>query len=648
MFGWRGTILKVDLSTSSIQKEPLDSLTAKHYLGGRGINSKALFEGAQPRIDPLSPGNLLCLASGVFSGTPLGLSCRIAVSSLSPYSGILGDGSAGGTFAARLKWAGYDQIIIVGRADKPVYLLIEDERVRLVDGSDLWGRTTWETTEILKSRHGKGISVACVGQAGENLVRFASTIVDKYASAARGSGAVWGSKNLKAIVVRGSGEVALARPEEFKKLAGEDRDFFLNDPAQKGIVGVYGTHIGMMSWQPPYRHFEKALEPEEVPEGLTPQGWKQYETARTGCLGCPVRCKNVYRIPTGERAGEIGSALEYECISCLGTNCGIMDPVAIMEMGNLADAYGMDVLALGNSIAFVKELYHRGILDKEECGLDLEWENAASQIELIHRIALREGFGKLVAEGMYNIARIKGDEALQYCYHVKGLGRGPHPAGLFALAHATSTRGADHLRGRSWAGGENAPGDALPDLQAKGALPPQFTDDPVLALSICEKVATLADSIGRCKGAVNSWVCAAPLVWKHPLWDGLARLLTAATGIEFDPSSLEEAADRIYALERAFNAREGITRKHDALPQKPQVKDTPEGRNDLQKHSEMLTRYYAAHGYDEETGLPSSVTLERLRLEYAARELAAHLPCQEWVGPPLWPLDTYPSGGRRA
>lgn len=648
MYGWRGTILRIDLTKNEITKQPLNEMIMRNFIGGRGLNSKTLFDEVKPGIDPLGPENVLCLAPGPLTGTPLGLTSRLEVSTLSPYSGILGDGNAGGSFATFLKWAGYDQIVITGRAPSPKYLWIDDENIELKDAEGLWGKTTWETTDILQKRHGKNISVAGIGQAGENLVRFASTIVDKYASAARGSGAVWGSKNLKSIAVRGTGKVKLARPDEFKKLAREDMDFFLKDHMQHKVIAVYGTHIGMMHWHPGYRNFRKYLGADEIPDDLAPDSWKKYEIGRTGCYGCPVKCKDVYRIPDGRRSGEIGSALEFECIDCLGTNCGIFDPIAIMEMENLADKYGMCVIGLGNTIAFTKELYERGIITKEDtCGQSLDWNDADTQIELIHRIALREGFGNPVAEGLYNLAKIIGKGAMDYCYHVKGLSRGPRPPGLFALAHATSTRGADHLRGRSWAYGENDP-DLFPLLVKTGLLPSQMSPNPVEGLTISERATTLTDSIGRCKGAVNSWACAVPLVWKYPLWEGLAKLMTAATGMEFDDTMLVEAADRIYTLERAFNIRQGITKKHDRLPQKLDIRETPKGKEELKEHEEMLTEYYRVHGCEPMTGIPTQEWLEQIGLKYVADELFAHGPYSEWNGPPLWSLDRYPHGGTRA
>lgn len=250
MFGWNGTILRVDLTKGNISKQPLDKRIARDFIGGRGLNIKTLFDEIEPGIDPLSPQNVLCLSSGPLTGTPLSMTCRLEVSALSPYSGILGDGNSGGYFPTELKRAGYDQVVITGMADKPKYLWIEDENIELKDASDLWGKTTWETVDILERDLDRRVRVAGIGQAGENLVRSASTISDRFYSAARGTGAVWGSKNLKAIAVRGTRKVQLARPDVFLKLAKEDREFFMTDKFQQEVISKVGTHIGMLNWNP--------------------------------------------------------------------------------------------------------------------------------------------------------------------------------------------------------------------------------------------------------------------------------------------------------------------------------------------------------------------------------------------------------------
>ncbi|MFX0093921.1 MAG: aldehyde ferredoxin oxidoreductase N-terminal domain-containing protein, partial [Candidatus Hodarchaeota archaeon] len=341
MHGWMGSILRVDLTREKISKQPLDKKTAVEFIGGRGFNIRTLFDEVKPRIDPLTPQNVLCLAVGPFTGTSLPLTSRLEVSTLSPYSGILGDGNSGGFFPAELKFAGYDQIIVTGKADRPKYVWIEDDTIELRDADFLWGKSTWETDDTLKADLGRRVRVACIGQAGENLVRSASTISDKYYSAARGTGAVWGSKNLKAIAVRGTRKVQLANPEAFSQLAREDRRFFITDEFQQNVIGKYGTHVGMLHWDPQYRHSEKFLSPDEVPENLKPEGLKKYEMERTGCFGCPLREKDVYEIPSGRYQGAQGALLEYEAIMCIGTNCGIMDPEPIMVMEILCDKYGM-------------------------------------------------------------------------------------------------------------------------------------------------------------------------------------------------------------------------------------------------------------------------------------------------------------------
>lgn len=642
--GWCGTILDIDLSTGSIVKRKLGREHALLFLGGRGLNSKTLLDRVPPGTDPLGPGNILCIAPGVLTATSLGLSSRLQVSTLSPYSGILGDGNAGGAFAYVMKRAGYDQIIVSGQADSPQYLWIDDDKVTLLPADDLWGTSVWATTDRLTHLHGKNTSVACIGQAGENLVRLASTMVDKYASAARGSGAVWGSKLLKAIVVHGSNKVNLHDRKRFLSLSSADRKYLSNDTVQQEISAVYGSHYGMTNWFPGFRNFESELPGDAVPEALRPEAWKKYEVGRSGCQSCHIKCKNIYEIPEGRRKGEHGEALEYEAIYCLGTNCGIEDPVAILEMENLADIYGIDIIALGNTIALAKDLYNRGIItDVETGGLDLTWENADAQVELIHKTVFREGFGNFIAEGLYSLAKLIGRDAMDYCYHVKGLSRGPHPPGIFALAHAVSSRGADHLRGRSWSVGDNSPEEILTSLVDRQIL----SNDPVNSITAGQRATVIADTIGRCKGAVNSWACAIPLIWKSDLWDGLAELLVAATGVKFKGQDIADIADRIHAVERAFNIRQGITIEHDSLPQKPEVKKSPEGKKQREDHFLMLRAFYKENGYDPDTGVPLPETLQRLGIPEIGLRIADDSPYPLWDGPPLWDLESYPKGGTR-
>ncbi len=632
--GWNGKVLRVDLSRGKIVEKELRKDMAYRYIGGRGFNSHTLMMELPFGIDPLSPDNIIAIAPGALTGTPMPMSSRVEISTLSPYSGILGDGSAGGQFPHFLKLAGVDQIVVYGRASKPVYLWIENGVAELKDASELWGLDVWETEEWLKEMHGKDVRVAAIGPAGENLVRFASTMTDRHSSAARGSGAVFGSKNMKAIAVRGELKVELADEDKFMELVKDELQFFKSNRFQSRVVRNYGTHIGMVYWYPAYRYFQKYLNPDEVSKDLLPPSWKRYETGRYACYLCPVACKNRYEIDGEENAG-----LEFEAIQCLGTNSGIEDSKAIAKMANMADKYGMDVIALGNTIAYVKELYHRGIIDRSKTdGLDLSWENAESQIELIEKITRREGFGNLVAEGLYNIARHLGGKAVDYCYHVKGLSRGVHPAGIFSLAHATSTRGADHLRGRTWAYGEND-GTLFKEWVEEGLIPDVNTD-PVATMTLCERVTTMSDAIGRCKGAVTSWVAAVPLVWKYPIWGGIARYLSYATGHHFKERDVAEAAERIYITERSFNVTRGITTAHDTIPLNPDM-PADRRREEEEKHRALLRKYYEIHGYDE-NGIPTRERLEKLSAEDVAERLFSEYPYEPWNGPKLWNLRDYP------
>jgi aldehyde:ferredoxin oxidoreductase len=633
MYGWVGTVLWVNLSSGKTVKQPLDPKIAHDFLGGRGFNSKILFENINTNLDPLSPENVLCLGVGPLTGTATPNNGRIEVSTLSPLSGILGDGNAGGFFPAALKFAGYDQIVITGRADKPKYLLIDNDRVELENASELWGRNVWETTDMLQERHGDDFYVAAIGQAGEHLVRFASIMFDKHSSAARGSGAVAGSKNFKAIAVRGTKKIEIASPKEFEAMVDESKEFFLKDELQQEIAR-YGSHLGMIRWWPGYKYFKKRLSPEEVPPQLRPEGWKKYEVGRTACYGCVVPCKNVYKV-----LNEIGKGLQFETIYCLGTNCGIFNPETIMIMGNLADKYGMDTISLGNVIAFAKQLYELGIITKELTGgLNLDWSAEDDQIKLIHQVAYRQGFGNIAAEGMYYLGKKFGEKAMEYCYHVKGLCRGPgnDMPPLWGIGNATSTRGADHLRGRTLAVSPNDK-HILSRLVQSGYLP----RDPISLLITAENACTLADSLGCCKGAVVTWSSTIPLVYKYPLWEGAVKLLIAVTGVEFNTQDLVSSLERIYAVERAFLVKRGIKPKHDRLPLHPSISKTITGENLRMEHERLLAEYYRGRGWDPQTGVPTREILERLGLKKVADTLESHEKYPEWDGPPYWPLERY-------
>jgi len=643
MNGWFDRRLRIDLTSGALKQEPIGEETLRRFIGGRGLNDWVLFNEVPYDCDPLMQENVLCFAPGPLTGSNMPMNSRLEVSTIGPHSNILGDGNGGNLFPYRLKLSGLDQLVITGISDKPVYLWIDDDVAELRDASTLWGLDTWACSEELKRIHGENIGIACIGQAGENLVRYASIIFDKYSSATRGAGAVMGSKRLKAIAVKGTKILSVANPEALNQFAKEDRNFFLTNPFQKDVVRQVGTHHGLDAWFPGWHNNNKYLAKEEIPAEINTEAWKAYELKRTACHTCPSFCKDVYKIPEGPYAGEIGSAMEYEGIHCLGINCGILEASPIMTMQNLADKYGLCVIPLGNIIAVVKDLYNRGLLTQEQTeGLDLSWEQEKDQIELIHQIALRQGFGNILAEGEIGMNKILGAHSADFNDQVKGSGRGHFPPGIFALAHATSTRGADHLRGRSWAFGEND-GELFSRLISEGHLP----SDDVGKLLFSEEACALNDCIGRCKGSVNAWVNAVPLVWKYPLYEGLAKVMQAATGLDFTEKELALAGKRVFLLEMAINALRGVKRKDNRLVQRPELKNTLQGKLERDQFDEMLTDYFLRRGCHAETSVPTKDALIQLDLACVADALEKpHL--EIWDGPPLWPLDAYPSGGNRS
>lgn len=639
-------VLFIDLSREKAVKRPVEPEDVKLYLGGRGFNSKIIFEMLDGPIDPLSVENVIALGNGALAGTALPMTSRLHISTVSPLSGILGDGNAGGEFSAMMRYAGYDGIVILGRADKPKYVWIEDEEVEIRDASELWGTKTGELVDALRDEHGYDVSVAGIGPAGEHLVRFATTMVDKYHAGARGSGAVWGSKNLKAIAIRGTKGVEPADPETFYELSKEDLEYFKRSEFVRKIYSVIGTHYGMMSWYPGWKYFQSHLGPDDLPEGLRPRDFAEFEVGRTQCYSCPISCKDVYYLPKSE---QYGTSSEFESIYALGSNNGITDTEAILQMEHLADEYGMDVITLGDTIAMARLLHEKGLISDEELkGISLEWGDAEGQIELVEMTAYRRGFGNKLAEGYRNFAKLIGEEALAYSYDVKGLSRGWYEVdfmnGIFTLAHATSTRGADHLRGRSWAYWENDVNmdpEAVKRMLEAGL--PDYRKDPVGALIEAERACTLADSLGRCKGSINMWFQAVPLVWKYPVFKGTAMLLEAFTGIEFTEKDVVDATDRIYLTEMAINVRQGIKKKHYDVKFPPELAKTEKFRKQERRHWEMVDEYLERRGCDVETAYPKRETLERLGIGKVA-DAIEEKDFPEWGGPPLWPLESYPGG----
>jgi aldehyde:ferredoxin oxidoreductase len=629
--GYAGKILHVDLTKSRITKMPQDEAVAKQFIGGRGINIKYLYDGVKPGIDPLSPENRLIFGSGPFVGSLVPCAARVNVTTKSALTGILGDTNSGGQWSPELKYAGYDHIIFDGKAKKPVYLWIDDDHVELKDATHLWGADTWETTEMIQNELGdKGIQVACIGSAGENLVRFACVIFTLGRAAGRGgAGAVMGSKNLKAIAVRGTKDVKIADPDAFLKIATK---LFKRTEEHPGanLRGIQGTlmHVRMTNetGQLGYRNMQYTTH-ETIGDTLSAERFlEDWSIKSKACFACPIHCSHYYGIKEGPYEGTFAEGLEYDTVLELGIKTCIDYYPAVLKGNELANRYGMDTDSLGGMIAWAMECFEHGVItEKDTNSLDLRFGNHEALIEIIHKIARREGFGNLLAEGIRPAVSKIGKGSEQWAHHIKGLtlivelrqGYG------FALGHVTSNIGAHHVRGAFMA--EHDIRRLLPEDLTKqkfgsvDARHPYKTEGKGKVVQWYEQATTMADCMEMCKFDVSPYAGLGLTTL-----DDIAKLFTALTGIPMTEDELKEIVERILALERSFNAREGLSRKDDTLPPRmwEKVIDGPHKgfRFDRRAFDQVLDQYYEVHGWSKD-GIPTPSTLEKLNLAYVAKEL---------------------------
>ncbi|MEM3755241.1 MAG: aldehyde ferredoxin oxidoreductase N-terminal domain-containing protein, partial [Candidatus Bathyarchaeia archaeon] len=406
-YGYAGRILRIDLSKQKIVKAELNKSLAKAFIGGRGINSKILFDEVNPGIDAFSPENLLIFGTGPATGT-IGLGTgRYTVSSKSPLTGILGDANSGGFWAPELKYAGYDHIIIKGISSDPVYLWIDDDHVELRDAKHLWGLDTWQTDKAIKQEIGdEDIQIACIGQAGENLVRYACIINNLARAAGRtGMGAVMGSKRLKAIAVRGSKDVKIAKQKEYIEYVNELCKRIYESPLYKEVSTI-GTPILVEKCRArnlfPVNNFQYTQWSEEKIEAISGKTFHEKFSIRSkACFGCPIHCSHFYSIKEGPYAGTVGEGIEYEVIGPFGIQTGTPDIMMIVKAHELCSKYSIDTCSCGNVIATAMEWYQKGIITKEDTGgIELKWGDVEAIMDLVKKICFKEGFGRILAEGV--------------------------------------------------------------------------------------------------------------------------------------------------------------------------------------------------------------------------------------------------------
>ena len=618
MYSYGGTILRVNLTDGTVERRPTEEHLAQAFLGGRGLNVKRLWDELPAHTDGLSPKNVLIFGVGPLVGTLFPGGSRFNVSGMSPQTGILGDSNAGGFFGPELKFAGYDQVIIQGQADHPVYLWIKDDDVELRDARELWGQDVWDTTVAIRQELGDpDVQVATIGQGAENGVRFAGIFVNLNRPAARtGMGTVMASKNIKAVAVRGTKLFPVADMARFSQII-ERLDEVIYNHIEYEIRCRLGTTklitalntIGGL----PTRHFQRGrFEHADAVSGEAIE--ELYKIKSKACFACTIACSRFLVVDDPRFPGLRLEGPEYEPLAGFTARVGNSDLGLALKCIDLANRYGIDAIALSEVISWAMECYQRGLLHADEAdGLDLTWGNAETILALIHKVAHRRGFGDLLADGVKKAAERLGRGSEELAMEGKGLEvfqADPRSAKAYGLGNAVASRGADHLRSEPWFEFSHDPEEGVRRFGIRETAFPLEHKGKGLVVKHFEEMAAISDAIGVCKNTYNNMEVLS--------WDETAELLRAATGWETTGGEVQRIGERIVNLERLFIAREGITRKDDTLPRRFLEEPLPEGSGpstgSVLELEPMLDEYYRARGWDVETGLPTREKLEELGL----------------------------------
>lgn len=628
-YAYGGRILRVDLSTKAVTKEETEKY-AREFLGGRGINEWILYNEVKKGISPFDPDNRLLFGTGVLVGTPVLGACRFTVESKNVYTAGVGSANCGGHFGPELKFAGYDNVVIQGRSDQPCYLWINDSRVEMRKARHLWGKTTWETDDIIREElRDEDIQIASIGPAGENLVTSACIITNNGRAAGKcGLGAVMGSKNLKAVAVRGSGEVSVARPEEFMSLVERQWQRFwetLKLDQQRG--GRFGKDFvpKQNEWSGnPVRNFQDGFwDPEKVEQTST-HNLEKYTVRRLACFACPKACSRYLRVAEGEFKGVEGEGYYVNTLRNFGCHLDIGNLEAIIKAHMLCSQYGLDVDGTAGSIAWAMECYQRGILTKRDTGgLELKWGDYKVVLELLELIAFRKGFGDLLAECCKKASERIGRGSDQYCMHLKGqdLYEPLRTTRGYGFGVIVSPIGGGHLRGATlYESMGLTEEEGLRSFGIATVGDRKAYEGKAQMCIYLENLKAVLDSLGVCVMQTN--YAGGP---RYSNLSELAELLAAATGRALSVSQLTLIGERIHNIEKAFNIREGMTRKDDYPPQRF-FEPIPSGPGkgecwDREKLDRLLNEYYTLRGWDAKTGLPRRSTLRRLDLQAIADEL---------------------------
>ena len=607
MPGYAGRVLRVDLTTGKTRLEKLDEETAKKYIGGIGLGMKLWLANSKAGVDAFNPDNPLVLAVGPVSGTmfPTGGNGHAFISK-SPATNGVGEAVSHGTFGAEIKRAGYDAVILTGKAERPVYLWIDDDSVQLLDAEQIWGKSPSETEDAIKDEIGDYyVRVASIGLAGEKLSKIASIINEKTRAAGRtGLGAVMGSKNLKAIAVRGTRDIIVAKPDEFMEMVKEFHERMKGPAAQKyrTLGSAENVMIQNALYCMPTRnynnaHFENAVKV----SGETLN--ERYIAKIIACNSCAMRCEHEAVVRDGPYKGTM-ARMEYDNLWALGPNCGVDRLDAIIKAAELCNYYGLDAQSTGVTVSFVMDCHETGILSHENLGgIDAHFGNAEALLQLIEKMGKREGIGDVLADGVKVAAEKIGKGSDKLAQNIKGLevtGYDLRCLKTAALGFAVSFRGADHNRSGAYAFDMTGKVDRLKAEKGRGKL-----------VKDSEDVYALLDSLIVCKNAKGTFY--------KELAD-MAKLYTLVTGYEMTSEELSLAGQRINTLARLINVREGLSRKDDTLPWKVMNKPIPDdgpakGAMITQDELDLLLDdYYQSRGWTAD-GIPTKSQLDKLGME---------------------------------
>jgi aldehyde:ferredoxin oxidoreductase len=612
--GYTGKVLRVDLAAGKVRTEPLREDWAHDFIGARGLATRYLASMMDPTVDPLSPANPLIFATGPLTGTNSSCGARYVVTTKGPLTNRVTCSNSGGHFGPELKFAGYDMVIFEGKSPKPVYLMIYDDEVELVPAGHLWGKGVWDTEDTIRTESGvPDAIVAAIGQAGENLVKYACVVNDRHRAAGRsGVGAVMGSKNLKAIAVKGTGGVALARPREFMAASWAMKLKLKTSPVTASGLPTFGTGVLMNVINEvgslPTNNFQEAqFKGAEDISGEAVTSTRL--VANKACFACTIACGRVTALPgeasdkyaliTSPRNWKIaGEGPEYENAWSLGADTGISDLDALIKAGWLCNDYGMDPITLGATVAAAMEMYQRGIINDAKVGRALPWGSAEGLLALTEAAAFRRGFGDEIAEGSARMTEKHGCPEL-----FMGVRKQEFPAydprGIqgMGLAYATSNRGACHLKAYMVA----------PEILGSPVkMDPWVTEGKAAMTRGMQDGTAVVDSTGLCLF----------LTFGVTVEDMLPQLV-AATGIDYTMESLLKAGERVWNLERIWNERAaGDGGKDDTLPKRMTHEGIPSGptKGMVSKLGEMLPEYYKLRGWTPE-GKPTKEKLVELGLE---------------------------------